>query len=160
MKENYTEIARELVFNSLKKTNKLLIVNDKDDEFFTSFYNKYKVCHICLVGSVFESIPYTKSFSVTNLGQYIKTVHEDSSLNSPVDVLYVDLSRSFDYLTYLDDVINDNTITILKYKRPIIEAQLPSFIKRKYDNYHQSFVKFGDWGSEDKYNSEYYLVFM
>ena len=158
MKENYTEIAREVAFNLLKKTNKLLIVNDKDDEFFTSFFNKYKVCHIALVGSVFDSMPYTKSFSVTNLGQYIKTVYEDEALNSPVDVLYVDLNRSFDYLGYLDDVIDENTVTILKYKNPVINAQLPSFIKRKYPDYEKHIAYFGDWGVDYKYNSEYYLV--
>lgn len=158
MSPNYTEMAREIAFSQLKKTNKMLIVNDKDDEFFSSFYNKYKVCHISLVGSVFESIPYTKSYSVTNLGLYVKTVYEDCALNSPVDVLYIDLSRSFDYLNYLDEVIDENTVIILKYKNNIFESQLPDFIKRLHPDLDNSIIKFGDWDSDHKYNSEYYLL--
>ena len=110
-------------------------------------------------GSVFESIPYTKSYSVTNLGEYIKTTYEDGCLNSPVDVLYIDLSRNFDYQNYLDEVIDENTITILKFKQPVVTGLLPDFIKRKYTNYMEDCFRFGDWNLEHKYNSEYYLVF-
>lgn len=58
--ENYLETAREVCFNYLSKTNRMLIVNDKDDMFFHTFFNKYKVCNITLIGSVFESLPYNK----------------------------------------------------------------------------------------------------
>ena len=80
-------------------------------------------------------------------------------MNAPVDVLYVDLSRTFDYLNYLDDVIDENTITILKFKQPVVSGLLPDFIKRKYDNYTEDCLRFGDWDKDYKYNSEYYLVF-
>lgn len=59
MTESYLDVAVELAFNYLKTTNKMLIVNDKEDSFFHRFFNKYKVCHISLVGSDFDSIPYT-----------------------------------------------------------------------------------------------------
>lgn len=49
MEENYADFATNVAFNYLKKTNKLMIVNDKDDMFFTNFFNKYKLCHISLV---------------------------------------------------------------------------------------------------------------
>lgn len=157
---NLHEIASEVAFSCLKKTNKMMIINDKDDVFFHTFYDKYKVCHITLVGSIFESTPYNKSFSVTNLGEYVKATYEDGCLNAPVDVLYVDLGRNFDYLDYLDELIDENTITILKFKQPIVSSLLPSFIKRKYDNYMEDCSRFGDWGKEHRYNaSEYFLVF-
>lgn len=60
--ESYLETAREVAFNYLSSTNRLLIVNDKDDMFFHTFFNKYKVCHISLIGSVFESLPFNKRF--------------------------------------------------------------------------------------------------
>ena len=62
MNENYLNLAKEITFNYLTKTNRLLIVNDKDDMFFHTFFVKYNVCYISLIGSVFESIPYTKRF--------------------------------------------------------------------------------------------------
>lgn len=52
--------AVQLAFNYLRKTNRMLIVNDKDDNFFHSFFTKYKVCNISLLGSDFESIPYSR----------------------------------------------------------------------------------------------------
>ena len=96
--------------------------------------------------------------SVTNLGKYVKSVYEDGCFNSPVDVLYIDLSRNYDFLNYLDEVISENTITILRFKTPIVSGLLPSFIKNKY-NYMEDCIRFGDWHSEHKYNSEYFLAF-
>lgn len=127
--------------------------------FLIAFSINIKFVIFIQYGSVFDSVPYTKSYSVTNLGEYIKKTYEDGCLNAPVDVLYVDLSRNFDYLNYLDDVIDENTITILKFKQPIVSGMLPTFIKRKYDNYLEDCFRFGDWNKEHKYNSEYYLVF-
>ena len=127
--------------------------------FFIVFLINTKSVTSVQFGSVFESIPYTRSFSVTNLGLYIKKTFDEGCLNAPVDVLYVDLSRQFDYLNYLDDVIDENTVTILKFKQPIVSALLPDFIKRKYTDYMDDCYRFGDWGKEHKYNSEYYLVF-
>ena len=49
MQENLIEVAVNVAFNYLKKTNRMMIVNDKDDVFFHNFFDKYKVCHICLV---------------------------------------------------------------------------------------------------------------
>lgn len=49
MQENYNDVAVNVAFNYLKKTNRMMIVNDKDDVFFHSFFDKYKVCNICLV---------------------------------------------------------------------------------------------------------------
>lgn len=46
---NLHEIASEVAFSCLKKTNRMMIINDKDDVFFHTFYEKYKVCHITLV---------------------------------------------------------------------------------------------------------------
>lgn len=58
MSDNYLDSAVDVSFSFLRKTNRMLIVNDKDDSFFHSFYSRYKVCHIALVGSDFESVPY------------------------------------------------------------------------------------------------------
>lgn len=51
--ENYNQIATTVAFNYLKKTNRLMIVNDKDDVFFHTFFNQYKICHITLVRKCF-----------------------------------------------------------------------------------------------------------
>lgn len=60
MQEGYLDIATNVAFNYLRKTNRMMIVSDKEDSFFHTFYNKYKVCHISLVGSDFESVPFQK----------------------------------------------------------------------------------------------------
>lgn len=156
----YLDMAVNVAFNYLTVNNKMLIVNDKDDDFFHTFFNKYKVCHISLIGSPFESLPYTKSFSVTNLGPTAREVYEDGALNSPVDVLYIDLGKNRKYENYFDDVIGDNTITIIRFSIPIVTGMFPDFIKRKYKNYSKDCLKFGDWDLPHLYNnSNYYLVF-
>lgn len=157
MQENHLDVAVNTAFNFLRKTNRMLIVNDKDDLFFHRFYDKYKVCHIALVGSDFDSVPFVAGHSVTNIGKYIKSVYEDGCLNSAVDVLYVDLSRNLDYFDYFDEVIDDNTITIIRLRNPVITEAFPQFIKNNYEV--TNCLKFGDWNSEHKYNSEYFLVF-
>lgn len=43
------DILREMAFNYLRKTNRMLIINDKQDKFFHSFNNKYKVNHVLLI---------------------------------------------------------------------------------------------------------------
>lgn len=62
-----------------------------------------------------------------------------------------------DYLNYFDNVINENTITILRYRFPIVTGSLPSFIKNKYDSLHC--YKFGDWDLPQKHDSEYFMMF-
>lgn len=59
-KQEYLDVIVNVAFSYLRKTNRMLIVNDKEDEFFHSFFNKYKVCNISLIGSDYESIPYNK----------------------------------------------------------------------------------------------------
>lgn len=86
-------------------------------------------------------------------------MYVDEALNTPVDILYVDLSRAIDYSNYLDSSIDHNTITIVRLKQPTVTTLLPSFIKNNYDNYLTDNLKLGDWGEEHKYDSEYYLVF-
>ena len=71
-------------------------------------------------------------FSVTNFGINSRLVYEDGALNAPVDVLYVDLSRNTEHYNYFDDVIDENTITILRFRYPVVTGNLPSFIKNKY----------------------------
>ncbi len=97
-------------------------------------------------------------FSVTNLGINSRLVYEDEALNSPVDVLYIDLSRSTDHLNYFDQVIDENTITILRFRYPIVTGSLPSFIKNKYQ-YSTNCLKFGDWEEDNRHDSEYFLMF-
>ena len=126
--------------------------------FFIIFLINTKSVTSVQFGSVFESIPYTRSFSVTNLGLYIKKTFDEGCLNAPVDVLYVDLSRQFDYLNYLDDVIDENTVTILRFRYPVVTGNLPSFIKNKYQ-YLTNCLKFGDWDEDNKHDSEYFLMF-
>lgn len=97
-------------------------------------------------------------FSVTNLGLTPKLVYEDEALNSPVDVLYIDLSRNVDHYNYFDDVIDENTITILRFRHPVATGSLPSFIKNKYQ-YMTNCLKFGNWDEVNKHDSEYFLMF-
>lgn len=97
-------------------------------------------------------------FSVTNLGLTPKLVYEDGALNAPVDVLYIDLSRNVEHYDYFDDVIDENTVTILRFRYPIVTGSLPSFIKNKY-RYMTNCLKFGDWDTDNKHDSEYFLMF-
>lgn len=158
--DNYLNIISDLVFSYLIKTNYLLIVNDKDDMFFHTFFNKYKVCHIRLIGSPFESIPYKIGYSVTNLNSTVKEAYMDGALNSPVDVLYLDLSTSKKFTNQFENVISDNTITILRYSSPMSICGVPDFIKTKYTNYMTDCIQIGDYDKEHHYhNSSYYLVF-
>ncbi len=60
MQENYLDVAANVAFNYLTKTNRMLIINDKNDSFFDTFFDKFKVCHILLVGSDFNSVPFEK----------------------------------------------------------------------------------------------------
>lgn len=152
---NYLNIATEIAFNYLRNTNKLLIINDKKDGFFHTFYNKYKVCDILLVGNEFDSIPRINNVSVTNLGKNLRTVYDDHSLNSPVDVIYIDITSTYLYEEYLKDSISDNTVMIFKMKYPT-EALLPLSYKSKF----QYSYKFGDWENEPNINSEYYLLLL
>lgn len=97
-------------------------------------------------------------FSVTNLGINSRLVHEDGALNAPVDVLYIDLSRNTEHYNYFDDVIDENTVTILRFRYPVVTGNLPSFIKNKYQ-YLTNCLKFGDWDEDNKHDSEYFLMF-
>ena len=38
MQENYLDVAANVAFNYLTKTNRMLIVNDKNDSFFDTFF--------------------------------------------------------------------------------------------------------------------------
>lgn len=98
-------------------------------------------------------------YVVTNLGKIPRLVHEDGALNTAVDILYVDLTTTHDYANYLDDCIDENTVTIIKLKQPTVSGLLPDFIKNNYDNFYTDCIKFGDWEEVHKHNSEYYLVF-
>lgn len=105
------------------------------------------------------SLILVNGYVVTNLGKLPKLVYEDGALNTAVDILYVDLTTSYDYSNYLDDCIDENTVTIIKLKQPTVSGLLPDFIKNNYDNFYTDSIRFGDWETEHKYNSEYYLVF-
>lgn len=147
------DASRELAFNYLRKTNRLLIINDKDDSFFHNFNNKYKVCNTLLVGSDYEDIPWRAGYSVTNLGYTLKYAHDDGSLNTPVDVLYLDMTSQVLLEDYLVDTIDENTLIIVKIKNPV-EALVPSILKKDKDILFQ----FGDWGKPHKHDSQYYLA--
>lgn len=153
MSTEYLNATREVAFNYLRKTNKLLIINDKDDEFFHTFDDKYKVCNTLLIGSDYEDIPYVAGYSVTNLGYRLKQVYEDESLNSPVDVIYIDMTSQLQIDEYLDDSIDENTLIIVKLKNPV-ESILPPSLKKYKDNYYY----IGDWDKDQKYDSQYYLI--
>ena len=153
MTKDYLNAATEVAFNYLRKTNRLLIINDKEDNFFHTFNTKYKVCPVLLVGSDYDSTPWKAGYSVTNLGQYLKNVYEDESLNCPVDVVYIDMTSQIQLDKYLSDCIDENTVVIVKLKNPV-EAILPESLKINKENYYY----IGDWNEKHKHDSQYYLV--
>lgn len=153
MSKDYLNAIREIAFNYLRKTNRLLIINDKEDSFFHNFNDRYKVCNTLLVGSDYDSIPWRAGYSVTNLGHLLRHAYEDESLNSPVDVVYIDMTSQINVEHYLDGSIDENTLIIVKLKNPV-EAILPPSLKKYKDNYYY----IGDWEEKQKYDSQYYLV--
>ena len=123
--------------------------------FFIIFLINTKSVTSVQFGSVFESIPYTRSFSVTNLGLYIKKTFDEGCLNAPVDVLYLDVTTRLNCENFLDDVITDETLVILKIKQPN-DTNVPALPKLKGKNV----LKFGDWDNEHTAESNYFLVFI
>lgn len=153
MSKDYLNAIREIAFNYLRKTNRLLIINDKEDSFFHNFNDRYKVCNTLLVGSDYDSIPWRAGYSVTNLGHLLRHAYEDESLNSPVDVVYIDMTSQINVEHYLDGSIDENTLIIVKLKNPV-EAILPPSLKKYKDNYYY----IGDWEEKQRHDSQYYLV--
>ena len=153
MSKDYLDATREVAFNYLRKTNRLLIINDKEDSFFHNFNDKYKVCNTLLVGSDYDNIPWRAGYSVTNLGHLLRHAYEDCSLNSPADVVYIDMTSQLNIDHYLDDSIDENTLVIVKLKNPV-ETLLPTSLKKYKDN----FLYIGDWDQQQKHDSQYYLV--
>ena len=95
--------------------------------------DRYKVCNTLLVGSDYDNIPWRAGYSVTNLGHLLRHAYEDESLNSPVDVIYIDMTSQINIEHYLDDSIDENTLIIVKLKNPV-EAILPTSLKKYKDN--------------------------
>ena len=153
MSKDYLDATKELAFNYLRKTNRLLIINDKEDAFFHNFNERYKVCNTLLIGSDYDDIPWEAGYSVTNLGYHLKHAHEDGSLNCPVDVIYIDTTSQINVENYLEDSIDENTLIIVKLKNPV-ESLLPAVLKK----YKENFYYIGDWGEKQKHDSQYYLV--
>lgn len=153
MSKDFLNATRDVAFNYLRKTNRMLIINDKEDSFFHNFNDKYKVCNTLLVGSDYDDIPWMAGYSVTNLGYHLKHAYEDESLNSPVDVLYIDTTSQVILDNYLDDCIDENTLVIVKLKNPV-ESLLPAVLKK----YKENFYYIGDWDNKQRHDSQYYLV--
>jgi len=153
MSKEYLDATREIAFNYLRKTNRMLIINDKEDSFFHNFNDKYKVCNTLLVGSDYDDIPWRAGYSVTNLGHMLRHAYEDGSLNSPVDVVYIDMTSQINIDNYLDDSIDENTLIIVKLKNPT-DVSLPASLKKYKDNYYY----IGDWEEKHRHDSQYYLV--
>lgn len=153
MYDNTLKAVREIAFNYLVKTNRLLIINDKDDSFFHCFDSKYKVCHSLLIGSDYEDIPYYAGYSVTNLGTTIKSVYDDYSLNVPVDVLYIDLTSYINIDKYLEQTIDENTLVVFKLKNQE-PVEIPPYFKK----YKDTCYRLGDWDEDHKHDSQYFLI--
>ncbi len=153
MSKEYLDATREIAFNYLRKSNRMLIINDKEDAFFHNFNDRYKVCNTLLVGSDYDDIPWRAGYSVTNLGHLLRHAYEDGSLNSPVDVVYMDMTSQINVENYLDDSIDENTLIIVKLKNPV-ETSLPPSLKKYKENYYY----IGDWGEKQRHDSQYYLV--
>lgn len=150
----YDHIA-QIAFNGLVKNNRMLIAFDKGDEFFHAFFDRYKVCNVALVGSVFEDIPWVNGYSVTNLGDSLRNLYLDGCLNAPADVVYLDVTTKVTIDNYLDQVITDNTTVILRIKHPE-DTNVPSIPILRNKNV----MRFGDWDEKHTQDSEYFLIFL
>lgn len=85
----------------------------------------------------------------------MRVVYEDEALNSPVDVLYIDLTSQLKLENYLQDTINEDTLIIVKVKGP--EEVIPACLKQGKD----AFYFLGPWEQKNKDPlSEYYVVLM
>ena len=154
-KDVYDYLA-DSIFDFLRKTNRLFIGHDKGDEFLHAFIDKYKVCNITLVGSVFDDIPWRAGYSITNLGDSLKIAAEDGSLNAPVDVLYLDVTTKLKCDDYLNNLVDDNTVVVLKIKHPD-DTNIPpelTFLKDKTP------MEFGSWGETHNNESDYFIIFI
>lgn len=153
--KNIYDYVSDIVFSRLLKTNRLMIINDKDDEFFHSFYNAYKVCNISLIGSVFEDIPWKCGHSVTNLGDSLRNLYLDEALTSPVDVLYMDVTTRLNCENYLENIITDETLVVIKIKHPN-DTNVPAIPQLQGKNA----LKFGDWDEPYTMDSNFFLMFI
>lgn len=151
---DYLKMAVESSFNYLRKTNRLLIVNDKEDAFFHAFTSKYKVCPVLLIGSEYMDIPHHLGYSVTNLGLSLRQAHLDEALNAPVDVIYIDLTSMLSIGDTLVESISDNTLVIFKIRGELALEAVPSYITN-----NKQLVISGNLSSK-KHDAEAYALFI
>lgn len=122
-----------ILFNSLHKNNKLLLINSS--EVLLEFSVKYPfIGNILVIGSKCEEEPFNLNHSVTYLAETVEEAYLDEALNSPVDCIYADLTRdlfpfsflnkTFDYLNtaVVLKILNEDKDTfqsLLKYKQNV-----------------------------------------
>lgn len=108
-----------LIFNSLIKTNKALFVYDTNNEVLTNFLLTSPVGQLLCIGTKENliEVPFTKfKHSVTYLADSLETAYLDQSLNSPVDLIYIDSSNVvLNNLNFLTACVDLNTTVVVKF---------------------------------------------
>ena len=82
-------------------------------------------------------------------------MYQDGALNSAVDVLYIDITSSYKFIPYIEELVSENTIVIFKIKTPT-ETLIPNFFTEKYEHCY----RFGDWDKEPHLESEYFMMLL
>lgn len=107
----------EVIFQSLRNTNKVLFVSETSTEVFDTFIEMYP--HIgqrLVIGPQVEDTELSIHRScTTHLDTSLADAFFDHSLNSPVDCVYVDTTQTYNLLSVLDQsVVIGETAVILK----------------------------------------------
>lgn len=102
------------IFNSLHLTNKILFINS-EDFVIDAYLKKYPIGHILIIGKTnFISTALTFNTYITHLEETLSSAYEDYSLNSPVDLIYLDHSNTKDFnFSFLSDVFNPSITSLI-----------------------------------------------
>lgn len=110
------------IFNSINTTNKALFVYDADNEVLNNFIENTPVAQLLVIGdnSNLQELSFNKfKHSITHLDNSIEEAYLDHSLNSPVDLIYIDATVvTPNNLSMLSDCFDKNTTSfILKFQK-------------------------------------------
>ena len=97
MQENYLDVAANVAFNYLTKTNRMLIINDKNDSFFDTFFDKFLL--FPSESNCFESLQVHALIKLPNTNPNI------SDLNNSFTDLDKSLSKTENRITKTNDNI-------------------------------------------------------
>ena len=138
----------------INRNNKVLVINDVKDNFLNYFIDN-STFDLLTIGSKIDSIWDVESLrQITNLDSTISAALRDGSLNTPIHIVYLDVTNEALYSNVfsLDQSIAKDTLIIVKYLNR--EQEHPKFL----NDFSYSVGSFyGDWNN-DEVNPELYFI--